>query len=114
MGCQRITNIMQSAQDPSAWVALITEMCSVEKEMQALRRECELKIKQRDDCVHSEENLREVLAGYTGLIMRLIEALNTTFGLLGNGAGSRGAVLSVSDLKLRFLQLAGEQLARER
>jgi len=122
--CQRIVNIMQSGGDPSPWVGLSTVLCKVQKDIKVLRRDCQTKIEQRDDCLDLEEDMREILSGYTGMIMKIIEALNITFGLLGRGVGGSGAGSahtpggsvppSMSDLKLRFLQLAGEQLARER
>jgi len=113
--CQRIVNVMQRGGNTKAWVGLSTEVCNVQKEIKKLRKECEAKIEQRDDCLDAQEDMQDVLGAYTALIMRLIEALNGSFSLLGGtAAASGGTSLLMSDLKLRFLQLAGEQLARER
>lgn len=94
----------------STWTAMLTVFNTSGLELKKLRKNSALKIKRRDETLDGEEDFTEVFAGYSLLIAKAITAAGATLSRFRH-AGSQPTSI---ELRHGLLQLAAEQLARER
>jgi len=78
-------------------------------ELNGIRRQSGTSIKNREQTLDVEEDLQEVFEMYNGLVGVLLAAVNDMIPRL-SGSGPPNKI----ELRLRLLQIAAEQLARER
>lgn len=94
--------------DASAWAELSAVFCSCRKELAKIRKEVQSRIKEREEVVDLEETMSELLGFYTALLERISGSFTGVLAQLSFGQDS------LAGYRLRYFQMAGEQLSRER
>jgi len=108
---QKIVNLLTSGQSQAVdWIDFSTTLRHVPDDLKPLRALCHEKIKTREEALDMEEDVAEIFDGFCNLVFKIITAMHNILPRLSESMG----ICRTTELRLRFLQLASEQLARER